>query len=59
MNHKKKIALSAIIAGVAGYGIGLLTAPKSGKDTRKDIKNTAQKTIIKIKLQKNKKKRAN
>ncbi len=44
MNNKKKIALGAIGAGILGYGIGILTASKSGKETREDIKNTAQKT---------------
>ena len=33
--------LGALIAGAAGYVAGLLTAPKSGKETRKDIKKTA------------------
>lgn len=37
----KKIAIGAAIAGVAGYLAGILTAPKSGKETRKDIQNTA------------------
>lgn len=33
----KKVALSALIAAGLGYVFGLLTAPKSGKETRKDI----------------------
>lgn len=37
----KKIALGAIIAGAVGYVAGVLTAPKSGKETRQDIKNKA------------------
>ncbi len=38
MNNKKGIA--KFIAGAAiGVGLGVLFAPKSGKDTRKDIKN--------------------
>lgn len=41
---KKNWALGAVIAGVAGYVAGILTAPKSGKETRKDIKDTAVKT---------------
>ncbi len=36
-----KWALGAALAGVAGYVAGILTAPKSGKETRKDIKDTA------------------
>jgi gas vesicle protein len=39
----KKWAVGAAVAGVAGYVAGVLTAPKSGKETRKDIKNTAVK----------------
>ncbi len=39
----KKIAVGAAIAGVVGYVAGILTAPKSGKETREDIKNTAVK----------------
>ena len=37
----KKFALGAAIAGAVGYITGLLTAPKSGKETRKDIKDAA------------------
>ena len=37
----KKIAVGAAIAAAAGYVAGILTAPKSGKETRKDIKDTA------------------
>lgn len=39
----KKVALGALVAGAAGYLAGILTAPKSGKETRKDIKDTANK----------------
>lgn len=39
----KRFALGAIIAGAAGYLTGILTAPKSGKETREDVKNTAVK----------------
>lgn len=39
----KKIAIGAAIAGVTGYLTGILTAPKSGKETRADVKNTAVK----------------
>ncbi len=41
-NSKGKIAISALIAGVIGYGVGILTAPKSGKETRGDVKVAAQ-----------------
>jgi|SRR5581483_2589571 len=37
----KKIAVGAVIAGVAGYLAGVLTAPKSGKETRQDISDKA------------------
>lgn len=43
MGKTKKIAASALVASAAGYLAGILTAPKSGKETRKDIKNTAVK----------------
>lgn len=36
-----KWAAGAVLAGVAGYVAGVLTAPKSGKETRQDIKNAA------------------
>lgn len=38
----RKIALGSIIAGVVGYLAGILTAPKSGKQTREDIANKAE-----------------
>ena len=38
-----KLAFSAVVAGVAGFLAGILTAPKSGKETRKDIKSAAMK----------------
>lgn len=38
-----KWAVGTLLAGVAGFVTGILTAPKSGKETRKDIKNTALK----------------
>jgi gas vesicle protein len=39
----EKMAVGAAIAAAAGYVAGILTAPKSGKDTRKDIQQTALK----------------
>ena len=36
-----RFAAIAILAVAAGYVAGVLTAPKSGKETRKDIKDTA------------------
>lgn len=40
----KKFAIGAVLAAAAGYVAGILTAPKSGKETRKDIKDTAVRT---------------
>ncbi len=40
-NTGKKLALGAVIGGVAGYLTGLLTAPKSGQETRKDLADKA------------------
>jgi gas vesicle protein len=34
----KRLAIGSMVAAVAGYLAGLLTAPKSGKETRDDIK---------------------
>lgn len=42
-NTTRKVAAGAVVAGVVGYVAGILTAPKSGKETRKDIKDTAVK----------------
>ena len=37
-NHtKRNLAVGTIVAGITGYVTGLLTAPKSGKQTRNDI----------------------
>ena len=38
----KKVAVVAGLAAAAGFLTGLLTAPKSGKETRDDIKNAAK-----------------
>ncbi|PID32112.1 hypothetical protein CR970_02250 [Candidatus Saccharibacteria bacterium] len=43
MGKGTKIAVSAVLAAGAGYVAGLLTAPKSGKETRKDISDAALK----------------
>ncbi len=44
-NTAKKLAIGGAIAAVAGYLAGILTAPKSGKETRRDIKDTADKGV--------------
>ena len=38
-----KWAAGALAAGLIGYAAGILTAPKSGKETRKDIKDAVSK----------------
>ncbi|MDQ5969707.1 MAG: hypothetical protein QG593_224 [Patescibacteria group bacterium] len=38
---KRRFGLGIIIGAIAGVVAGLLTAPKSGKETREDIKNKA------------------
>lgn len=38
----KRAAVGTIFAAAAGYVTGILTAPKSGKETRQDIKNAAE-----------------
>lgn len=47
----KKFAIGAMIAAVAGYIAGILTAPKSGRETREDIKDTAQKGVAEAEKQ--------
>jgi gas vesicle protein len=39
----KRFAIGAVVAAAAGYVAGILTAPKSGKETRQDIKETTVK----------------
>lgn len=39
--RERNFAVGAIIAAGIGYVAGILTAPKSGKETRQDIKNVA------------------
>lgn len=43
MANGGKFVLGALIAGAVGYIAGVLTAPKSGKETREDIKVVAKK----------------
>ena len=42
-NKKSGLALGGLIAAVTGFVAGILLAPKSGKQTRQDIKKTAHK----------------
>lgn len=43
----KKLAIGAAVAGAVGYLAGILTAPKSGKETRQDVKSAAIKAKTK------------
>lgn len=46
MKHAtKRLAVGTLIAAAAGYVAGILTAPKSGRETRQDIKDTTAKAI--------------
>lgn len=47
-NQSKGIAIGAAIGAVAGVVTGILFAPKSGKETREDIKNAAEKAGTKL-----------
>jgi len=42
-NNGRNLAVGALLVGLAGYVAGILTAPKSGKETRKDIQKKAAK----------------
>jgi gas vesicle protein len=41
----EKIVFGTLVAATVGYVVGLLTAPKSGKETREQIKDTSVKAI--------------
>ncbi len=43
---KSKFALGALIGAAAGVVAGVLTAPKSGKETRADLKAKAEKAKV-------------
>ena len=43
-----KWAVGALVAGAVGYVAGVLTAPKSGKEIRKDIKNAVSKARAEV-----------
>lgn len=43
MAKSGKVAAAVIVGAAVGYVTGILTAPKSGKETREDIKNAADK----------------
>lgn len=44
----KNIALGTAIAGAAGYVAGVLSAPKEGKKTRKQIKKATQSNVAEL-----------
>ncbi len=45
MSKLQKFALGTTIAAAAGYVAGILTAPKSGRETRDDIKTATTKSL--------------
>ena len=45
------VAATTLFAAVSGYVVGILTAPKSGKDTRKDIADNVSKGRIEAEKQ--------
>lgn len=47
----KRWALGAMIAAAAGYVAGILTAPKSGRETRDDIKHAAENGMVEAEKQ--------
>lgn len=47
----KKLIVGTAIAAAAGYVAGILTAPKSGKETRKDIATAANKAKTEVEKQ--------
>lgn len=47
----KKFALGAALAAAFGYVAGILTAPKSGKETREDIKDATAKGVAEAEKQ--------
>ena len=46
---KGKFVLGALVGAAAGVVAGMLTAPKSGKETRADIKSKAAKRVEDVK----------
>lgn len=44
-SNMKRLAIGSTVAAVAGYLAGILTAPKSGKETRGDIKQATNESI--------------
>jgi gas vesicle protein len=51
MGKAGKVAFGTIVAAAAGYVAGILTAPKSGKETRSDIKEKTAKSVAELEKQ--------
>lgn len=51
LKNAKRIALGASIAGAAGYLAGILSAPKSGKETRDELRKAAGKNVSEVEAQ--------
>lgn len=49
--RSERFAITAVIAAAAGYVAGILTAPKSGKETRDEIKDVTTKQIREFEAQ--------
>lgn len=49
--RSERFAITAVIAAAAGYVAGILTAPKSGKETRQEIKDVTVKQIRELEAQ--------
>ena len=47
----QKIAVGAALAGAAGYVAGVLSAPKEGKKTRRELKKTAEQSVSDVEKQ--------
>lgn len=47
----KRIAIGASIAGAAGYIAGILSAPKSGKETRDELRKATGKNVTEVESQ--------
>ncbi len=48
---EKKWVLGALFAAIVGYISGILTAPKSGRETRQDIKSAAERGVAEAEKQ--------
>jgi gas vesicle protein len=44
-SNLKRFAIGSMVAAAAGYLAGILTAPKSGKETRADVRKTANENV--------------